>query len=95
MAIPTEEGVLEEAQDADRGPLVKFLPYIVKTQLSLPRGKKIKKSESKEGRENPERRQTLPPRVGFSFPNRQYHTMLFLLLRCRNSPLLAAVFTIG
>ena len=32
------------------GPLIKFLPYISKTQLSLPRGKKIKNSESKEGR---------------------------------------------
>ena len=57
--------------------------------------KTSKNYESKEGRENPEQRQTLPPRVGFSLPNRQYRTMLFLPLRCRNSPLLAAVCTIG
>ena len=56
---------------------------------------KFKKIESMEGRENSERRQTLPPQVGFLPPNLQYHTMLFLPLRCRNSPLLAAVCTIG
>ena len=44
------------------------------------------KSESKEGRENLERQQTLPPRVCFSSPNRQYHPILIMPLLCRNYP---------
>ena len=56
--------------------------------------KTFKHSESKEGRENTERRHTLPPQVGISSPNRQYQTMLSLILRSRGSPLLAAVCTI-
>ena len=64
-------------------PLIKFLPYFAKTQLSLPRGKKI----WVKGRQaNPERRQIVPPWVIFSSPNRQYHPIIILPLRCRNSP---------
>ena len=51
--------------------------------------------KKKEGRESPEQQQTLPPRVGFSSPNCQYHPILIVPFRCRNSRLLASVCTIG
>ena len=58
------------------GPLIKFLQYLAKFQLTLPRGKK----KAKEGQENLERQQTLSPWVGFSLPKRQHH--LFEFSRC-------------
>ena len=66
------------------GPLIKFLPCLAKIQCSLPCGKK-RGGKRKEGRENTKQRETLPPRVGFSSPNHQYHTIRIVPLRCRNS----------
>ena len=64
-------------------PLIKFLPYLAKIQILLPRGKTIlskrKASKSRTMTEPP------PPQVCFSSPNRQYHSIIILPLRCRNS----------
>ena len=66
-----------------RGPIDKFSTVLGQNPTFASTWQK--KYESKEGRESPERQLTLPPRVRFSSPNHQYHPIIILPLRCRNS----------